>query len=60
MIYYPVPLYKQAAFSEYWPAGKELPVTEQLCQTVISLPIHTEMDEEILAFITDTVKAFFA
>lgn len=58
MVYYPVPLYKQEAFREYWPGG-ELPVTEQLCRTVISLPIHTEMTEAVLEKITGAVKAFF-
>jgi dTDP-4-amino-4,6-dideoxygalactose transaminase len=59
MIYYPVPLYKQEAFKGYWELGKTLPVTEKLCETVISLPIHTEMDEELLSYITETVKRFF-
>lgn len=59
MIYYPVPLYKQEAFKAYWESGKTLPVTEKLCETVISLPIHTEMDEELLSYITETVKRFF-
>jgi UDP-2-acetamido-2-deoxy-ribo-hexuluronate aminotransferase len=58
MIYYPVPLYKQEAFREYWPGG-ELPVTEQLCRTVISLPIHTELTDAVLEKITGAVKAFF-
>jgi UDP-2-acetamido-2-deoxy-ribo-hexuluronate aminotransferase len=59
MIYYPVPLYKQAAFSAYWPTGMELPVTEQLCKTVISFPIHTEMEEDLIHYITDSIKSFF-
>lgn len=59
MIYYPVPLYKQAAFSSYWQGKPELPVTERLCDSVISLPIHTEMDESLLEYITETVKSFF-
>ncbi len=59
MIYYPVPLYDQVAFREYWKGGT-LPVTEQLCATVFSLPMHTEMTEEILQKITGAVKAFFA
>lgn len=58
MVYYPVPLYKQVAFSPYWKGG-ELPVTEQLCRTVISLPIHTEMKPEVLDQITAGVRAFF-
>ncbi len=58
MIYYPVPLYIQAAFQQYWPGGN-LPVTEQLCQSVISLPMHTELTETILAEITEAAGAFF-
>ena len=58
MIYYPLPLYVQTAFEQYWPGGI-LPVTEVLCQSVISLPMHTEMTEQILAEITDTVSSFF-
>jgi len=59
MIYYPVPLYKQEAFKPFSKGVNHLPVTELLCQEVISLPIHTEMDTEQLAFITEKVKAFF-
>lgn len=58
MIYYPVPLYGQAAFQQYWPGGT-LPVTEQLCRSVISLPMHTEMTEPLLAEITGAVLDFF-
>ncbi len=50
MIYYPVPLYKQKAFQELY-SGDELAVTESLCQSVLSLPIHTEMEEEVLEYI---------
>lgn len=59
MIYYPVPLYKQKAFAHYW-AGGVLPVTEQLCEEVFSLPVHTEMTDDTLNYITQTVRAFFA
>ena len=58
MIYYPVPLYKQPAFAQYWKGG-ELPVTEALCASVFSLPMHSEMTGEILAKITGAVKTFF-
>ena len=58
MIYYPVPLYKQPAFASYW-HGMELPVTESLCASVFSLPMHSEMTDEILAQITRAVKSFF-
>jgi UDP-2-acetamido-2-deoxy-ribo-hexuluronate aminotransferase len=59
MIYYPIPLYKQVAFKQYVPDGFALPITEQLCQDVLSLPIHTEMDDESQKFIIDTVQNFF-
>ncbi len=58
MIYYPVPLYKQGAFEHWWPGGT-LPVTEQLCDSVFSLPMHSELTEEILKEITDGVCRFF-
>jgi len=55
MIYYPIPLHMQNAFkSDRFKQG-DFPVTEKLCATVLSLPIHTELDEETLKYITDTV-----
>ena len=58
MIYYPLPLYKQEAFSKYVARDFTLPVTERLCQSVLSLPIHTEMSIEQLEFISDTLLQF--
>lgn len=55
MIYYPIPLHMQNAFkSDRFKQG-DFPVTEKLCATVLSLPIHTELDTETLKYITDTV-----
>lgn len=59
MIYYPIPLYKQDAFSSFH-SGEEQVVTEKLCQEVLSLPIHTEMDQEILDFITNKIITYFS
>jgi dTDP-4-amino-4,6-dideoxygalactose transaminase len=58
MVYYPIPLYKQDAFKEYY-RGDDLPVTEVLCSSVLSLPIHTEMDDEI-SYIISKVQEFFS
>jgi dTDP-4-amino-4,6-dideoxygalactose transaminase len=58
MIYYPVPLYRQKAFSNYW-NGHTLRVTEKLCESVISLPMHTEMNPDILNYIVSNVLSFF-
>jgi UDP-2-acetamido-2-deoxy-ribo-hexuluronate aminotransferase len=59
MIYYPVPLYKQKAFAEFVSEDFTLPATEKLCDSVISLPMHTEMQSEQLEFIAAKVKEFF-
>ena len=59
MIYYPVPLYKQKAFSQYCAADFSLQNTEILCEEVMSLPIHTEMKPDMLAYIIDGVRSFF-
>ncbi|MEP7214512.1 MAG: DegT/DnrJ/EryC1/StrS family aminotransferase [Acidobacteriota bacterium] len=60
MIYYPLPLYKQKAFSGFAAPGFSLPVTEELCSKVLSLPIHTEMDDATQGYIIDAVKRFSA
>jgi UDP-2-acetamido-2-deoxy-ribo-hexuluronate aminotransferase len=60
MIYYPVPLYKQEAFKASTNGTEYLENTELLCQEVISLPVHTEMNEEQLQYICDHVLRFFA
>ncbi len=59
MIYYPVPLFKQKAFSAFSNGITSLPVTEQLCKEVISLPIHTEMVDSQLTYIVESVIKFF-
>jgi UDP-2-acetamido-2-deoxy-ribo-hexuluronate aminotransferase len=58
MIYYPVPLHLQKAYTDPRYKAGDFPVTEKLCASVISLPMHTELDEETLKFITDSVIAF--
>lgn len=52
MIYYPVPCHKQNMLKEFGGADYVLPVTDMLQDCVISLPIHTEMTEEELQYIT--------
>lgn len=58
-IFYPLPLYEQKAFRPFVPEDLSLPVTEQLCREVLSLPIHTEMDDETIGKITSAVVGFF-
>ncbi len=51
MIYYPIPLHEQKAYKSDRFKKEDFPVTEKLCATVLSLPMHTEMDEETLKYI---------
>lgn len=59
VVYYPVPLYEQDAYKSYVPEGFELPITKALCGRVISLPMHTELTEEMLEYIVGNVLEFF-
>jgi dTDP-4-amino-4,6-dideoxygalactose transaminase len=59
MVYYPIPLSEQLAYKNIGRVVGDLHVTRQLCQQVISLPMHTELDDETLNYITDSVKQYF-
>jgi len=58
MIYYPVPAHRQKMFAGLGGADFQLPVTDELTTKVISLPIHTEMDQDQLAHIINSVQSF--
>jgi UDP-2-acetamido-2-deoxy-ribo-hexuluronate aminotransferase len=58
MIYYPVPAHKQVMFEGKAANDVALPVTDLLTTKVISLPIHTEMDDDQLQYIIDSVLTF--
>ncbi|MBL4715866.1 MAG: DegT/DnrJ/EryC1/StrS family aminotransferase [Bacteroidia bacterium] len=59
MIYFPVPFHLQDAFQQYGYKMGDFPISEYLAEHTLSLPIHTEMDEEQLGFISEKVKEFF-
>jgi dTDP-4-amino-4,6-dideoxygalactose transaminase len=59
MIYYPVPLHLQKAYRDERYSEGSFPVTETLCRQVLSLPIHTEMTDEIQDFIITKVLDYF-
>lgn len=59
MIYYPLPLYKQQAYKQYASENFILPNTEALCAAVLSLPIHTEMNDVQLNYIVSRLQNFF-
>ncbi len=59
MIYYPVPAHRQKMFAHFGSDSADLPVTDWLTERVISLPIHTEFDEEQLDYIISNLQEFF-
>ena len=57
-IYYPIPLHSQKAYADTRYKEEDFPVTNQLCKEVIALPMHTELDDEQIKFITDSILEF--
>ena len=60
MIYYPVPAHRQKMFEAFGSADTVLPTTDWLTERVISLPIHTEMEQEQLDYICQGVADFIS
>jgi UDP-2-acetamido-2-deoxy-ribo-hexuluronate aminotransferase len=58
MVYYPVPIHSQKAYSKFFTEPNSCPVTDQLVGEVLSLPISTEMDSEQLNYIVEGIKEF--
>ncbi len=59
MIYYPVPLNEQEAFKTIGVVIGSLNTTEELCRSVLSLPMHTELTEAQQVFIAKHIQLFF-
>ncbi|RCW94029.1 dTDP-4-amino-4,6-dideoxygalactose transaminase [Winogradskyella arenosi] len=57
-VYYPIPLHRQKAYKDERYNEADFKVTNALVTSVISLPMHTELDDEQITFITDTVLNF--
>ncbi len=57
-VYYPIPLHRQKAYLDERYNEADFKVTNQLVKEVISLPMHTELDDEQIEFITSTVINF--
>ena len=57
-VYYPLPLHLQNAYKYLNYREGDFPITERLCKSVISLPMHTELHEEQINFITKTLLDF--
>jgi UDP-2-acetamido-2-deoxy-ribo-hexuluronate aminotransferase len=59
MIYYPGPLHMQEAYRYLGYSESDFPVTNTLCREVLSLPVHTEMEQDQLEYITQKILNFF-
>ena len=60
MIYYPLPLHKQKAYLEFMSENMEFPISTVLCNSVLSLPMHTHLKIEEQEFIVRHIKLFFS
>ncbi|MBI5219642.1 MAG: DegT/DnrJ/EryC1/StrS family aminotransferase [Bacteroidia bacterium] len=58
MVYYPVPMHLQKAYSDQRYKPGDFLVTEELCRSVLSLPMHTELDDEQLKYISENVMNY--
>ncbi|MCR5385553.1 MAG: DegT/DnrJ/EryC1/StrS family aminotransferase, partial [Treponema sp.] len=56
MIYYIKPMHLQGAFFKTDSAVADCPVTEKLCKTVLSLPLHPYMSEQDVKFVVEKIK----
>ena len=55
-IYYPRPLHRQTAYLDFPVAGNGLPVSEMLCQSVVSLPLHAYLERDAQDWIMFAVR----
>lgn len=57
MVYYPIPLHKQKAFEPYreFNLGRSFQVSDSLSSSVISLPMHTELTDDVIKYIADNL-----
>lgn len=58
MVYYPVPMHLQNAYKYLGYQPGDFPVSELLCKSVVSLPMHTELDTEQIEYITNIISEF--
>lgn len=60
MVYYPKPMHEQTAYKALGYSEGACPVTEQLCDTVLSLPIHPYITEEDVQLVSEKIKEYLA
>lgn len=58
MVYYPIPMHRQAAYRALGQPGAHCPVAGKLCETVLSLPIHSYISSEEINVVCNAIKTF--
>ena len=58
MIYYPLPLHQQKAYKDSSKNDEDFPVTMELIESVISLPMHTELKKEQQDYIIESIVEY--
>lgn len=59
MVYYPIPMHRQKAFSDLEKTEGAYKVSERLCQTVLALPMHPYLEDAEIDFVIEKVREFF-
>lgn len=59
-LHYPIPIHLQPAYAELGYERGDFPVTEAFAETILSLPIFPELDEEKVAYVADGIRSYFA
>lgn len=58
-VHYPVPVHLQPAYADRLPASRSLPVTEEVCQRILSLPMFPELTDEEVGRVAKSIETFF-
>jgi dTDP-4-amino-4,6-dideoxygalactose transaminase len=59
-VHYPVPVHLQPAYADRLSGSRSLPVTEDVCPKILSLPLFPELTEEEVARVVKTIETFFS
>ena len=59
MLYYPLPMHLQEGFLDYGYKKGDFPVSEELCSSVLSIPMHTELKQDQLEYICNSISEYF-
>lgn len=59
MVYYPIPMHQQKAFSDLGKTEGSYEVSERLCKTVLALPMHPYLEEAEIDFVVEKIRDFY-